>query len=54
MQRLTNKHKYLTIYNTMKNIIHSSLLQPTQGGLAYWSVDCAMNTSIREPQEGLS
>jgi hypothetical protein len=26
----------------MKNIIHSSLLQPTQGGLAYWAVDCGM------------
>jgi hypothetical protein len=38
----------------MKNIIHSSLLQPIQGGLAYWVVDCVMNNGICELQEGLS
>ena len=37
----------------MKNIIHSSLLQPTLGGLAYWAVDCGVN-NVLEPQEGLS
>ena len=36
------------------NIKHSLLLQPTLGGLTYWSVDCAMNNNIREPHEGLS
>jgi len=35
-------------------IKHLSFTQPTQGGLAYWSVDCAMNNSIREPHKGLS
>jgi hypothetical protein len=34
-------------------IKHLTSLQPTLGGIAYWSVDCAMN-SICEPREGLS
>jgi hypothetical protein len=36
------------------NFNHSSLLQPTLGGLAYWAVDCVMNNSICELQRGLS
>lgn len=35
-------------------IKHLSFTQPTLGGLAYWSVDCAMTNSIRELSEGLS
>ena len=37
----------------MKIIIHSLLQKPIQGGLAYWAVDCVMNNSICELQEGL-
>ena len=41
----------------LKNIKHSArTIQPTVGGLAYWSVDCAPMFSInnygRTPSEG--
>lgn len=36
------------------NFNHSSIQQPTLGGLGYWAEDCLMINSVREPNEGLS
>jgi len=35
-------------------IKHPSLTQPALGLHAYWSVDCGMTNSIREPRKGQS